>query len=80
MVAGAVAASVASEPPLTNTARAIRPGAFRTITSASCSAGSLENAPVCAKAIRPTCSRTASITRWWLCPRQDTAAPPEASR
>ena len=64
---------------LTNNALAIRPGALVTTASASASAGSLENAPVWAKAILPTCSRTASMTRWWLWPRQDTAAPPDAS-
>ena len=75
-----IAVSLASEPPETKYILPMPSGARVTRCSARASAGSLVKKPVWAKGRRRTCSTTASTTAGWECPRQDTAAPPEASR
>ena len=74
------AASTASDPPDMKYTRSIPAGAPSMRTSANASAGSDVKNPVWAKASLSTCSLMARRTSASLCPRQETAAPPEASR
>jgi hypothetical protein len=77
------AASIASDPPETKTRSRVDPGIAAVLAinlSASRSIGSVVKKPVWAKGSVSTWCWIARITAGWLWPRQDTAAPPEASR